>query len=246
MKRILLFLTVCLLAGCGSSKGVTKTAVKPDPACKVFLAGDSTCAPRREKDRPKWGWGEKLGEYLDGYEVVNLAVGGRSTKSYIDEGRWDKLIAKVSKGDVVLIQFGHNDEKKKSPDKYTAPFGDFYGNLCRFIDDVKAKDAVPVILTSLSRRQFDKDGILKHTHGEYPAAAKKAAADKGVVLLDIEQTSYEWLSALGEKESVSRFMFSVDGEDNTHFVELGAQEAAEITAKALKACGDPYLAGLVK
>ena len=178
--------------------------------------------------------------------MVNLAVGGRSTKSYIDEGRWDKLIAKVSKGDVVLIQFGHNDEKKKSPDKYTAPFGDFYGNLCRFIDDVKAKDAVPVILTSLSRRQFDKDGILKHTHGEYPAAAKKAAADKGVVLLDIEQTSYEWLSALGEKESVSRFMFSVDGEDNTHFVELGAQEAAEITAKALKACGDPYLAGLVK
>ncbi len=246
MKRILLFLTVCLLAGCGSGKVATKTAVKPDPSCKVFLAGDSTCAPRKEKDRPKWGWGEKLEALLDGYIVVNKAVGGRSTKSYIDEGRWDKLIAEVGKGDVVMIQFGHNDEKKKSPDKYTAPYGEFYGNLCRFIDEVKAKDAVPVILTSLSRRQFDKDGVLKHTHGEYPAAAKKAAADKGVALLDIEQLSYAWLSALGEKESVSRFMVSVDGEDNTHFVELGAQEAAEITAKALKESGEPYLAGLVK
>lgn len=245
MKRILLFLTVCLLAGCGSSKGVTKTAVKPDPACKVFLAGDSTCAPRREKDRPKWGWGEKLGEYLDGYEVVNLAVGGRSTKSYIDEGRWDKLIAKVSKGDVVLIQFGHNDEKKKSPDKYAAPNGAYYDNLCRFIQEVKAKEATPVILTSLSRRQF-KDGVIKHTHGEYPAAAKKAAADNGVVALDIEQLSYDWLSSLGEKESASRFMFSVDGEDNTHLTELGADEIAEMVAQALKNSGNSYLAALVK
>ena len=246
MKRILLFLTVCLLAGCGTSRVATKTAVKPDPSCKVFLAGDSTCAPRREKDRPKWGWGEKLADYLDGYEVVNLAVGGRSTKSYIDEGRWDKLIAKVGKGDVVMIQFGHNDEKKKSPDTSAAPYGAFYDNLCRFITEVKAKEATPVILTSLSRRQFNKDGVLKHTHGEYPAAAKKAAADNNVVLLDIEQLSYDWLSSLGDEQSALRFMFSVDGEDNTHFVELGATEAAAITAKALKDCGDPYLSGLVK
>lgn len=245
MKRFLLLFTVCLLAGCGSSRVATKTVVKPDPSCKVFLAGDSTCAPRKEKDRPKWGWGEKLAQYLDGYEVVNKAVGGRSSKSYIDEGRWDKLIAMVNKGDVVMIQFGHNDEKKKSPDRYTAPYGEFYGNLCRFISEVKAKEATPVILTSLSRRQF-KDGVLKHTHGEYPAAAKKAAADNDVVLLDIEQLSYDWLSSLGEEQSASRFMFSVDGEDNTHFVELGATEAAAITAKALKECGNPYLSALVK
>ena len=248
MKRLLFFLTACvLLSGCGASKSAGKQAqvVKPDKTCKVFLAGDSTCAPRRDKDRPKWGWGEKLAECLDGYEVVNRAMGGRSSKSFIDEGRWAKLIEMVNKGDVVLIQFGHNDEKQKAPERYTEPFGSFYDNLYRFITEVKAKEAVPVILTSLSRRQF-KDGVLKRTHGDYPAAAKKAAADNGVVLLDIEELSWQWITNLGDEASASRFFVSVDGSDNTHLVEQGAIEVAQMTAKALKECGDPYLAGLVK
>lgn len=249
MKRFILFAAACaLLCGCGTSKSAAKQeqVVKPPKTCKILLAGDSTCAPRREKDRPKFGWGEKLADYLDGYEVINKAVGGRSSKSFIDEGRWDKLMELVNKGDVVMIQFGHNDEKKKSPDRYTEPYGSYYDNLCRFIDDVRAKEAIPVILTSISRRQFKADGTLKRTHGEYPAAAKKAAADKGVVALDIEEISYQWLTKLGDEPSVSRFFISVDGKDNTHFVEQGAIEVAEMTAKALKECGDPYLAGFVK
>lgn len=245
MKRLFLFLTVCLLAGCGTSKVATKTVQKPAADCVVYLAGDSTCAPRKDSDRPKWGWGEKLAEYLDGYTVVNKAVGGRSTKSYIDEGRWDKLIAMVKKGDVVFIQFGHNDEKKNSPEKYAAAFGDYYGNLSRFIAEVKAKEAVPVILTPMSRRHF-KEGNVVRTHKDYPDAAKKAAADGGVVALDIEQLTYEWLSSLGDEPSKLRFMVSADGKDNTHLVELGATEVAGIVAKALKECGNPYLAGLVK
>lgn len=248
MKRLFVLMAACaLLWGCGTAKQASKVqVVKPPKTCKVLLAGDSTCAPRREKDRPKYGWGECLAEYLDGYQVINRAVGGRSSKSFIDEGRWDKLMEKVEKGDVVLIQFGHNDEKKKAADRYTEPFGSFYDNLCRFIDEVKAKEAIPVILTSLSRRQFKSDGTLKRTHGQYPAAAKKAAADKGVVLLDIEEISYQWITSLGDEASKARFFVSVDGKDNTHLVELGAKEVAEMTAKALKECGEPYLAGLVK
>ena len=246
MKHLFYFLTaLLLLSGCGVSK--KQAAAEPVPAsdCVVFLVGDSTCAPRKDSQRPKWGWGEKFAEYLNGYAVENKAVGGQSTKSYLDEGRWDKVLGMVKKGDVVMIQMGHNDEHKNSATKYTEAFGDFYGNLCRFIADVKAKEAVPVILTSLSRRNF-KDGEPRRSHRDYPDAAKKAAADGGAVLLDIEQLSFEWLGKLGEKESALRFMVSVDGSDNTHLVELGATEVAEMTAKALKECGDPYLSHLVK
>lgn len=212
--------------------------------CKVLLAGDSTCAPRKEKDRPKWGWGEKLSQFLDGNEVRNHAMGGRSTKSFIEEGRWDKLMGEVEKGDVVLIQFGHNDQKEGKP-YYADAWGAYSENLTRFINEVKAKEAVPVILTSMSRRHF-KDGVLRHTHKDYPAAAKKVAADNGVVMLDIEELTWQWLTALGEEESAKRFFVCVDGKDNTHLVEQGAQEVAEIIAKALKTCGDPYLEALVK
>ena len=248
MKRLLIYLAaLTMLFGCGTSKSASRQQgpVKPPKTCKVLLAGDSTCAPRKEKDRPKWGWGEKLADYLDGYEVINKAMGGRSTKSFIDEGRWDKLMELVNKGDVVMIQFGHNDEKKKNPTVYAEAYGSYYENLCRFIDEVRAKGAVPVILTSISRRHF-KDGAPRRTHGEYPAAAKKAAADKGVVCLDIEELSFQWLTRLGDEPSMSRFMVSVDGKDNTHFVEEGADEVAAMTAGALKQCGDPYLEGLVK
>lgn len=248
MKRIFFILTaILLICGCSAlaASAKSKKDKNKDKSIVVYLAGDSTCAPRKDSQRPKWGWGEKFAGYLAGYTVVNKAVGGQSTKSYIDEGRWDKLLEPVKKGDVVMIQFGHNDEHRDKPEKYTEAFGDFYGNLCRFIADVKAKDAVPVILTSLSRRHF-KDGVLKRSHRDYPDAAKKAAADNGVVLLDIEELSFEWLEALGEEESASRFFYSVDGKDNTHLVEQGADEVAAIVAKALKNCGDRKLARLVK
>lgn len=212
----------------------------------VFLVGDSTCAPRTESGRPKYGWGEKFEQELAGVKVVNKAVGGKSSKSYLEEGRWDKVLGLVNKGDVVMIQFGHNDQSKNKPERFTEPFGEFYDNLCKYIADVKAKGAVPVILTSISRRSFDSDGYAKHTHKDYPEAAKKAALDNDVVVLDIEQLSYDWLNNLGEEESASRYMYSVDGKDNTHLLEQGAIEIAGIVAKALKDCGNPYLSKLVK
>ena len=244
MKRVFAFLSAFLILSCGTSR-VAADKVKPASDCVVYLTGDSTCAPRKESQRPKWGWGEKLAEYLDGYAVVNKAVGGQSTKSYLNEGRWEKVLEMVKKGDVVFIQFGHNDEHKNSESKYAEANGAYYDNLCRFIADVKAKEAVPVILTSLSRRHF-KNGTLQRSHKDYPAAAKKAAADGGAVVLDIEQLSFDWLTSLGDEASALRFMVSVDGSDNTHLVELGATEVASMVAHALKTCGNPYLAHLVK
>lgn len=241
MKRVL-FLMSLLMISCSLT---TNAAEKPKENCRIFLAGDSTCAKRKDSDRPKWGWGEKLSDFLDGYKVVNKAAGGRSTKSYIAEGRWDKLLGEVVKGDVVMIQFGHNDQKKKNVDRYTEPFGEYYDNLCKMIKDVKEKKAIPVILTSVNRRNF-KDGEPRRTHRDYPDAAKKAANDMGVVVLDIEELSFQWLCKLGEEKSALRYMYSVDGSDNTHFVELGATEVAEMIAQSLKKCGNKYLEALSK
>lgn len=213
--------------------------------CTVFLAGDSTCAPS-ESLRPKWGWGEKLGAYLcDGVSLENKAVGGKSTKTFISGGQWNKMLNLVASGDVVLIQFGHNDENQTASDERGTTPEQFYTNLCGFISDVKGKGAVPVILTPLCRRSFT-NGLVDHTHGEYLTKAKQAATDNAVVLLDIEQRSYEWLTALGEDASIPRYMVSVDPyNDNTHLTELGAAEVAQMVATALAECGNAYLSALI-
>lgn len=213
--------------------------------CTLFLTGDSTCAPS-ENLRPKWGWGEKLGPYLsDGVTLENKAVGGKSTKTFISGGQWTKVLNNLNAGDVVLIQFGHNDENQTASDGRGTTPEEYYTNLCGFIDDVRDHDAVPVILTSLCRRSFT-NGVVDHTHGEYLTKAKLAASDKSVVMLDIEQRSYDWLTSLGEDNSIPRYMVSVDPyNDNTHLTELGAGEVAQIIALALKTCGNSYLSALI-
>ena len=257
MRHLFTFLTLgLLLCSCGGQKGNTSyEPPKPRPkdelpdtpssTCKVFLAGDSTCAPKTEEDRPKYGWGEKFAPYLNGFTVENKAVGGKSTKTFISGGQWAKLLKSVSSGNVVLIQFGHNDENQTASDGRGTTPQEYGTNLGTFISDVKAKGAVPVILTPICRRSFT-DGVVDHTHGEYPAAAKKAATDGGVLLLDIEQLSYNWLTSLGEEASALRYMVSVNGEDNTHLTEMGADEIAKMVAQALKDSGNSYLAALVK
>lgn len=256
MKHLFAILTFSLLlCDCGQNDDTTYEPPIPRPkdelpetpstTCTVFLAGDSTCAPKTETDRPKYGWGEKFAPYLNGFTVENNAVGGKSTKTFASGGQWAKMLKSVSSGHVVLIQFGHNDENQTAADERGTTPEEYCSNLESFISDVKAKGAVPVILTPICRRSFT-GGVVNHTHGEYPAAAKQAAANGGAVLLDIEQLSYEWLTKLGEEASALRFMVSVNGEDNTHLTELGADEIAEMVAQALKNSGNSYLAALVK
>ncbi len=238
-----------MVLGCSNKAETTTDPPKPKPkdaaSAIVYLAGDSTCAAKSESERPKYGWGEKLSQYLNGNTVENRAVGGKSTKTFKEGGQWAKLLKSLTAGDVVLIQFGHNDENQTASDGRGTTPEQYHDNLLEFISDVKDKDAVPVILTPLCRRSFS-GGTVNHTHGEYLTKAKEAAGEGGVVLLDIEQSSFDWLTALGEEASASRFMVSVDGSDNTHLTELGATEVAELVAKALKACSDAKLASLVK
>ena len=204
----------------------------------VYLAGDSTMAEKLENKRPETGWGEKLQQYFDTKKVKidNRAQNGRSTKSFIDEGRWQKIVDDLKRGDYVFIEFGHNDEKIEDPKRYAAPNTDYRNNLIRFIKDVRAKKAFPVLLTSVMRRKFDESGNFVDTHGEYPDAVRKVAAELKVPLIDMHRLSEAIIKKYGVEDSRKLFLQLKAGEnanypkgveDNTHFNNFGAEEMAK-------------------
>src|SRR2546423_138630 len=131
---------------------IGSTGRAPEPIT-LYLAGDSTMAEKVPTRRPETGWGEMLGQYFRTSEarVSNHAANGRSTRTFIEEGRWRGVVDSLKDGDYVFIQFGHNDEASDRPDRYTPP-EDYRKNLTRMVEDVRAKRAVPVLLTPVRRR----------------------------------------------------------------------------------------------
>lgn len=215
-----------------------------DAAPLIHLAGDSTMS-HKPLDLPERGWGMALGGFLrDPAMVQNHAVNGRSTKSFINEGRWARLIAAVQRGDFVLIQFGHNDEKVENPSVGTDPATEFRDNLRRFIREVRAKEATPILATPIARRKFDGAGKLTPTHGVYPAAIRAVAEEEKVALLDLETATMQWLQAEGDEPSRKYFMWIADGahplipggrKDDTHLVDAGALKIASLAAAEIRA-----------
>ncbi|MEY3609353.1 MAG: hypothetical protein RLZZ447_2141 [Verrucomicrobiota bacterium] len=133
---------------------------------RVFLAGDSTMADK-PLDLPERGWGMALGPLLrDGVTVRNHAMNGRSTKSFLDEGRWAKLAAELRPGDFVLLQVAHHAEKREDPKRFTDPATTFRDNLRRFVREARERGAVPLLATPVCRRKFDAAGKLLDTHGD--------------------------------------------------------------------------------
>lgn len=214
----------------------------------VFMIGDSTMADY-SNDRPVRGWGMAVGPLLREPAVVkNHAASGRSTKSFIDEGRWAKVLAALQAGDFVIIQFAHNDEKKEDPKRYTAPAMSFRDNLRRFIRETRAKGAEPVLATPVSRRKFNAEGKLLPTHGAYPEAVRAVAAEEKVPLLDLERATAKWLQETGDEPSKRYFVWLAPGahpkypegsRDDTHFVDAGAQAVAELAAAQIREQGLP-------
>ncbi len=202
----------------------------------IFLAGDSTMAAKAEDKRPETGWGERLEErFKPGtVKVENRAMNGRSSKSFIDEGRWQKIIDDLQPRGWVFIQFGHNDQKKDSADRYASP-EDYKKNLIRFIAEVKAKGGNPLLLTPVVRRRFDKDGKFYDTHGDYPDVVRTVAYEYKVPLIDMHKLSEAVIVRYGVEGSKRLFLQLKPGEnanypkgveDNTHFSPLGADEIA--------------------
>lgn len=210
----------------------------------VYLAGDSTMAEKRAEKRPETGWGEMLQKYFDAEKVKieNHAQNGRSTRTFIGENRWQAIIDKLKKGDYVFIQFGHNDQSKEKVDRYTPP-EDYRKNLIRFIEEVRAKKAVPVLLTPVMRRKFDAEGKFVDQHGVYPEIVRAVAREYKASLIDMHRESEKLLVKYGVEDSKKLFLQIKAGEhpnypngvtDNTHFVPLGAEEMARLAVEGMR------------
>ena len=223
---------------------LTSVAVAQKRPVSIFLAGDSTMAMKQPDKRPETGWGEMLGQHFkDGkVRIDNRAMNGRSTKTFISEGRWQAIVDELKKGDYVFIQFGHNDESKEKGERYTPP-EDYRQNLIRFVQDVRAKNANPVLMTPVMRRKFDKDGNFVDTHGEYPDIVRYVAKEQNVPFIDMHRKSEAVVKRFGVEESRKLFLQLKPGEnpnypngieDNTHFNPLGAEEMAKLAVAGIK------------
>ena len=211
----------------------------------VFLAGDSTMAAKTDDRRPETGWGEYLQSRFDDKKVriENHAQNGRSTKSFISEGRWQKIVDSLKKGDYVFIEFGHNDEKLDKPLVGAAAGGEYRDNLIRFVKDVRAKKAFPVLLTPVMRRRFNEQGEFFDTHGEYPDAVRRVALELKVPLIDLHRKSETIIKNLGVEDSKKLFLilkpkehpnYPSGIEDNTHFSAFGAEQMARAAADGVR------------
>ena len=204
----------------------------------IFTIGDSTMANKKlEGGNPERGWGQMLSRYFtDEITIDNHAVNGRSSKSFINEGRWETVLSKIQRGDYVFIQFGHNDEKD-DPNRHTDPGTTFDANLKKFVEDTRAKGGIPILFNSIVRRNFGKadenavanaikqddirNGIdpkapkdsieegakLIDTHGAYLVSPKNVAEELNATFIDLNSLTHKLVEGMGPEKSKELYLW---------------------------------------
>ncbi len=204
----------------------------------VHYIGDSTVARNNIHSYPQTGMSQGLQLYLkEAVTIRSYAKNGRSTKSFLDEGRFGPVEQAMQPGDFLFIQFGHNDEKD-DPARHTDPDTTFTENLRLFICAARARGAKPVLITPIARRLFDEKGEFRPgSHGEYPHAVRRLSRIEGVPLIDLTAATESFLAQLGDEPSKPLFMWP---KDNTHLKPEGAVKLAGLLAQGLKELGGEY------
>lgn len=216
-------------------------AVRPDPVT-VHLIGDSTMSEKEVRAYPETGWGMAFHQFFDETVTVrNHARNGRSTRTFLEEGRWQPVVDSLGEGDYVFVQFGHNDEV---PTKASATTPEvFTANLERYVAETRAAGATPVLLTPIARRHFDAEGRLEDTHRAYSELVREVARAHDVPLVDADAKSQTLLRELGPDDSKFLYLHLAPGqhpnypegvEDDTHFSEYGARRMAELVLQGLR------------
>jgi lysophospholipase L1-like esterase len=219
--------------------GAAALSAQGPAAPHLHLAGDSTMADKpTEPPNPEHGWGQLLPTFFkDPSMVVNHAANGRSTRSFITEGRWQTLVAALAPGDWVIIQFAHNDEKI-----FPTARGEFQENLRRFIAETRARKALPVLATPCARRRWDDAGRLIETHGDYPEAMRAVAAEARVPLLEMNRLTAALEEGHGVEGSRRLHLWIAPGvyarqpagyEDDTHYSAYGAARVAALAVQEI-------------
>jgi lysophospholipase L1-like esterase len=231
---------------------------------KIYLIGDSTMMDydKYREDYltsmyPLSGWGQFFQELFDAETVDalgaliqtdsvlvdNRAIGGRSTRSFFEEGRWAKVYQDLKPGDLVMIQFGHNDATLERPLRYVTP--EAYKEFIRlYVNQSREKGAIPIVITPVSRNFPWKDGKLENAHGDYYIAAVEVSEELGVRMIDLTMSSMALFQTKGEEFSAKNYFMNLepgqypnypDGKtDNTHFVTEGAKQVAKLVMEGMK------------
>jgi len=211
---------------------------------RLILAGDSTLQRRKPNDKAG-SWGEALaGELSEDFAIENCAIGGRSTKTYMDEWKTN-VVNRIRPGDWVIVQFGHNDMSKASDptvDRETDPDTEYMNNLLRFVADVKYRGGQPLLVTPISLYLYRKDPNTWPSWdplARWVAAMKRVAREHRVPVVDLHELTAAALREAGGAASSKWFMFSLDGTDWAHPTRLGARRFAQLFADHVRRTGHP-------
>lgn len=213
---------------------------KVTDAVTVYLCGNSTVV--NQDDEPWASWGQMITNFFNaGVSIANHAESGLTLGSFMGSKRLEKIMSVIKPGDYLFVEFGHNDQKEKGPND--GAWKSYTERLKFFIGEAKRKGAIPVIVTSTARRSFDSTGKIANSLGDFPAAARKAAADEGVAMIDLNAMSSLFYEALGVEQSKKAFVHYPANSypnqlkalaDNTHFNPYGAYELSKCILEGIK------------
>ena len=175
---------------------------------------------------------------------ANHAIGGRSSKNFVEQGRLDSILSVIKPDDYLFVQFGHNDATISNPDRYAAPYTTYKEYLKKYVDGARAKGAIPVLITPVARLNYS-NGVFKNDFPDYCTAMKQVASENNVALIDLMSLSLNYYSSIGYDAVYKLYLVSSNGTDYTHFTEAGADVIASIVSKEVKKLNIP-LASAVK
>lgn len=227
---------VAALAIAGAARASSGAGAESASVRRIWIAGDSTASPYGPERAPRTGWGQVFGSWFGpGIVVENRAQNGRSSRSYIEQGWFGQYAPRIAPGDLLLVQFGHNDGKIDDPARYNEPGAAFRQWLTRYVEVARKAGATPVLVTPVARREFAGAEPFD-THGPYARTVRELAAELDVPLVDLGRRSMDLLRVLGPEASRAWFLrdAATGDDDNTHFSTYGAQAMACLVADGLK------------
>ncbi len=226
---------------------------------KIYLIGDSTVCDYKDSQFPMTGWGQVLKYFFNSdIQIVNHAIGGRSSRSFREQGRWKTVLNALNPGDFVFIQFGHNDRDNSKAERYT-PVDKYKLYIDSFVVEAREKGAIPVLVSPMvmnAWKNSDMRNVFTESGNDYRGAMATVAKNRGCAFVDLNMKSYNYFRQF-DSEYLSRYYYNCysageynnypsGSSDGTHFQEMGAMAMCRFIAEGLREIEDPYICALQK